>query len=69
MLPVAVLALCLSAVLSAPSLDPQLDQHWELWKDWHGKKYHEVIVIYCFPVDIPTCRLGKEKTLNDGCVL
>ncbi|XP_037632801.1 cathepsin La [Sebastes umbrosus] len=37
----AVLAMCLSASLSAPSLDPQLDDHWELWKGWHSKKYHE----------------------------
>lgn len=43
MLPVAVLALCLNAVLCAPSLDPQLDEHWELWKSWHTKKYHEVM--------------------------
>lgn len=42
MLPIVVLSLCLCAALSAPSLDPQLDQHWELWKDWHSKKYHEV---------------------------
>lgn len=42
MLPLAVLAVCLSAALSAPSLDPQLDEHWELWKDWHTRKYHEV---------------------------
>uniref|UniRef100_A0A3Q2R1L2 Cystein proteinase inhibitor protein salarin n=1 Tax=Fundulus heteroclitus TaxID=8078 RepID=A0A3Q2R1L2_FUNHE len=42
MLPVAVLTLCLSsAVLSAPSLDPQLDQHWNLWKSWHSKNYHQ----------------------------
>lgn len=42
MLPIVVLSLCLCAALSAPSLDPQLDQHWDLWKDWHSKKYHEV---------------------------
>eukprot|EP00064_Thunnus_orientalis_P019845 superscaffoldBa00005152_g19975 len=41
MLPLAVLAVCLSAVFSAPSLDPQLDDHWDLWKSWHSKKYHE----------------------------
>lgn len=46
MLPLAVVALCLSAALSAPSLDPQLDDHWELWKSWHSKKYHEVM--HCF---------------------
>ncbi|XP_026199424.1 cathepsin La [Anabas testudineus] len=40
MLLLGVLAVCLSAVLSAPSLDAQLDKHWELWKNWHDKKYH-----------------------------
>lgn len=43
MLPLAVLTCaCLGSVLCAPSLDPQLNQHWELWKDWHSKEYHEV---------------------------
>uniref|UniRef100_A0A3Q4M895 Zgc:174153 n=1 Tax=Neolamprologus brichardi TaxID=32507 RepID=A0A3Q4M895_NEOBR len=37
----AVLAVGLSSVLSAPHLDPQLDEHWNLWKSWHAKKYHE----------------------------
>ncbi|XP_034072559.1 cathepsin La [Gymnodraco acuticeps] len=41
MLPLAVLAVCLSATLSAPSLDPRLDNHWNLWKNWHSKSYHE----------------------------
>ncbi|XP_017288596.1 procathepsin L [Kryptolebias marmoratus] len=41
MLPAVVLTVCLSAVLSAPSLDPQLDQHWDQWKSWHQRKYHE----------------------------
>lgn len=45
MLPVVVLALCVTAALSAPSLDPQLDEHWNLWKDWHSKKYHEVMCV------------------------
>lgn len=49
MLPLVVLAVCLSAALSAPSLDPQLDEHWELWKDWHTRKYHEV-TFCCFCV-------------------
>jgi len=40
MLPLAVVTLCLSAVLSAPSLDPQLDEHWNLWKGWHNKEFH-----------------------------
>lgn len=49
MLPLVVLALCLSAALSAPSLDPQLDEHWELWKGWHTRKYHEVLVcFFCY---------------------
>ncbi|KAJ3604168.1 hypothetical protein NHX12_028909 [Muraenolepis orangiensis] len=40
MLPLAVVTLCLSAVLSAPTSDPQLDEHWTLWKGWHSKDYH-----------------------------
>lgn len=48
MLPLAVLALCLTSVISAPSLDPQLDDHWDLWKSWHTKTYHEVMsCFYC----------------------
>lgn len=39
---VATLCLCLGVVLGAPSLDPELDDHWELWKSWHKKDYHEV---------------------------
>uniref|UniRef100_A0A672YC83 Cathepsin La n=1 Tax=Sphaeramia orbicularis TaxID=375764 RepID=A0A672YC83_9TELE len=31
----------LSTVLSAPSLDPKLDKHWDLWKTWNSKLYHE----------------------------
>lgn len=44
MLPVAVLAvtLCLSGVLSAPMLDSSLDKHWDEWKGFHSKTYHEV---------------------------
>ncbi|XP_037536776.1 procathepsin L [Nematolebias whitei] len=41
MLLVVVVTVCLSAVLSAPSLDPQLDQDWDLWKSWHNKTYKE----------------------------
>lgn len=40
----AVFTLCLSAVFAAPTLDKQLDDHWEQWKNWHSKKYHEVSV-------------------------
>uniref|UniRef100_A0A8C9MMF6 Cathepsin L n=1 Tax=Serinus canaria TaxID=9135 RepID=A0A8C9MMF6_SERCA len=35
------LCLCLGAVLGAPRLDPELDDHWQLWKSWHKKDYHE----------------------------
>lgn len=38
----AALCLCLGVVLGAPSLDPELDDHWQLWKSWHKKDYHEV---------------------------
>ncbi|XP_077570643.1 cathepsin La [Stigmatopora nigra] len=41
MLPLITLALCLSAAASAPNLDPQLDDHWDLWKSWHSKQYHQ----------------------------
>ncbi|KAK5599240.1 hypothetical protein CRENBAI_024133 [Crenichthys baileyi] len=41
MLPVVVFTLCVAAGLSAPSLDPQLDEHWNLWKSWHSKNYHQ----------------------------
>lgn len=34
--------LCLGVVLGAPRLDPELDGHWQLWKSWHKKDYHEV---------------------------
>lgn len=53
MLPLAVMAVCLSAALSAPSLDPQLDDHWDLWKSWHTKKYHEVNLMFCFFIFFP----------------
>lgn len=43
MLPLLVLTVCLGTALSAPSLDPQLDDHWDLWKNWHSRKYHEVM--------------------------
>lgn len=44
MLPLAVFAvtLCLSGVLSAPTLDSSLDELWDQWKSWHSKSYHEV---------------------------
>lgn len=45
MLPLALLAVCACAALSAPTLDPQLDQHWQLWKGWHSKNYHEVSAV------------------------
>lgn len=38
----AVFTLCLGAVLAAPSFDRELDQHWDLWKSFHTKQYHEV---------------------------
>ncbi|CAL8249111.1 unnamed protein product [Merluccius merluccius] len=41
MLPLAVVTLCLGVALSAPASDPELNQHWDLWKGWHGKVYHE----------------------------
>ncbi|XP_068166105.1 cathepsin La [Antennarius striatus] len=41
MLPLVVLALCLAAALSTPVRDSDLDEHWDLWKSWHSKEYHE----------------------------
>uniref|UniRef100_A0A8C6TN67 Cathepsin propeptide inhibitor domain-containing protein n=1 Tax=Neogobius melanostomus TaxID=47308 RepID=A0A8C6TN67_9GOBI len=41
MLPLAVFVVCLASALSAPSIDPQLDEHWDQWKSWHVKLYHE----------------------------
>lgn len=64
MVPVVVLALCVTAALSAPSLDPQLDQHWDLWKDWHSKKYHEVM---CVSLWIPF-KLCTDQTGTNLCV-
>ncbi|XP_066514538.1 procathepsin L-like [Hoplias malabaricus] len=37
----SILALCLTTGFTAPSLDRQLDDHWNLWKSWHSKNYHE----------------------------
>ncbi|XP_060091433.1 procathepsin L [Heteronotia binoei] len=36
-----LLALTWSACLAAPGLDPSLDDHWQMWKTWHKKEYHE----------------------------
>lgn len=58
MLPVVLLALSLSAVLSAPSLDPQLDEHWDLWKSWHTKKYHEV---RCWLFSLVNVQSSRDK--------
>ncbi|MEQ2187264.1 hypothetical protein GOODEAATRI_002868, partial [Goodea atripinnis] len=41
MLFLLVLVLCVSAVLLAPSRDPMLDHHWELWKKRYSKSYDE----------------------------
>ncbi|XP_041098477.1 procathepsin L-like [Polyodon spathula] len=37
----SLFSLCLAVASAAPSLDPLLDDHWHLWKNWHSKKYHE----------------------------
>lgn len=69
MLPLAVLALCLSTALSAPSLDPQLDEHWELWKDWHTRKYHEVMICCCFSIGLFEVQEKTGKRLSVCVVL
>lgn len=38
----AALSLCLGLAWGAPRGDPDLDGHWQLWKSWHNKDYHEV---------------------------
>ncbi|XP_028661381.2 cathepsin La [Erpetoichthys calabaricus] len=38
---VLFISIFVTAASAAPSLDPLLDEHWELWKGWHNKKYHE----------------------------
>lgn len=59
---VALLALCLSAAAAAPSLDPQLDEHWDLWKSWHSKQYHKVCRLP------PPPQFGGRRILR-SCVL
>ncbi|XP_068784330.1 procathepsin L [Struthio camelus] len=36
-----MLSLCLGLSAAAPRRDPDLDGHWQLWKSWHSKDYHE----------------------------
>lgn len=38
----ALLSLCLGLAFGAPRIDRDLDGHWQLWKSWHSKDYHEV---------------------------
>ncbi|NXI60357.1 CATL1 protein, partial [Chloroceryle aenea] len=35
------LCLCLGLAASAPRADHDLDSHWQLWKSWHKKEYHQ----------------------------
>lgn len=42
----AVLAVCLSTVSAAPTVDRELDGHWQQWKEWHNKDYHEVSALF-----------------------
>lgn len=41
------LSLCLGLAFGAPRVDPELDGHWQLWKSWHNKDYHEVSARRC----------------------
>ncbi|XP_075455190.1 procathepsin L isoform X4 [Ascaphus truei] len=34
-----IVVLCLTTVFAAPGIDPDLDNHWDLWKTWHTKSY------------------------------
>ncbi|XP_077200717.1 procathepsin L [Paroedura picta] len=36
-----LLAVTWSVCLAAPGVDPALDDHWQMWRTWHNKKYHE----------------------------
>ncbi|XP_020382822.1 cathepsin La isoform X1 [Rhincodon typus] len=36
-----VFPLCLMGVFAAPSLDPELNEPWKLWKSWHRKSYEQ----------------------------
>ncbi|XP_038624285.1 procathepsin L-like [Tachyglossus aculeatus] len=38
---VCLVSLCWGLAVSAPLGDSELDKHWELWKNWHQKSYHE----------------------------
>lgn len=54
----AVLAVCLSIVFAAPSLDRELDSHWQEWKEWHKKEYHVVSFFFFFNLSVLiTCHL------------
>uniref|UniRef100_A0A4W4FVT2 Cathepsin La n=1 Tax=Electrophorus electricus TaxID=8005 RepID=A0A4W4FVT2_ELEEL len=43
---VSVLTVCMGTGTTAPSLDWQLDDHWQFWKSCHNKNYHEVEEIW-----------------------
>ncbi|KAM8961780.1 procathepsin L isoform 2-T2 [Pelodytes ibericus] len=38
-LSLSVIALCLTAAFAAPATNPALDDHWQLWKNFHIKSY------------------------------
>nr|AAI08032.1 Cathepsin L, 1 b [Danio rerio] len=40
-----LVTLYISAVFAAPSIDIQLDDHWNSWKSQHGKSYHEDVEV------------------------
>lgn len=52
-----LLSLCLGLSSAAPRMDPDLTSHWQLWKSWHLKNYHEVSVLF-FPAEADCCHMG-----------
>lgn len=69
-----VVCLCLGLAFGAPRPDPDLDGHWQLWKSWHNKAYHEVSARGCRLASArrrPSWALLAESPqlcLNAGCV-
>ncbi|XP_041042154.1 cathepsin La [Carcharodon carcharias] len=38
---VQVISFCLVGAFAAPGLDPELDEPWKQWKNWHRKSYEQ----------------------------
>jgi len=70
-----ILSLCLGLAFAAPRVDPDLDSHWQLWKSWHSKDYHEVSACWVAPgmcVQLSKCKAcsaGPHQLSHDCFVL